>query len=221
MLKLGDLTWTELETSTPPTLLVPLGATEQHGPHLPLDTDTAIADALVAAATRERRDFVVAPTLQYGSSGEHASFPGTISLGQEALTRAIVEIVRSADWFASVVLVCWHGGNVDVLRNLSAQLADEGRPVRVWQPRHGGADLHAGRTETSLMLYLSPERVRADRPVGTSAPLAAIEAELRTAGVRAVAPNGVLGSAAGASARDGRAIFETLAADLGQFLDER
>src|SRR4051812_19595886 len=89
-------------------LAVGLGATEQHGPHLPLDTDTVIAQALVdglAARLKVR----VAPTLPYGSSGEHAGFPGTLSIGQDALRIVLVELARSHP--GPVLLVCAHGGN--------------------------------------------------------------------------------------------------------------
>src|SRR3712207_8629966 len=80
-------------------LVVPLGATEQHGPHLPLGTDTVIASALAASL-----DAVVAPALPYGSSGEHAGFPGTLSIGREALVHVLVELVRSCG-FARVLFV--------------------------------------------------------------------------------------------------------------------
>lgn len=216
-MKLGDLTWTDLAEAGPFTLVLPLGATEQHGPHLPLDTDTVIVDALMTAAAADRRDLVVAPPLQFGSSGEHAGFAGTLSLGQDALRAALVQLVRSADWAASVAVVCWHGGNVDVLRMLGPQLASEGRPIRIWQPSQPG-DLHAGCSETSLMLYLEPERVRPARPRGVVAGFAMIEAKLRTGGVRSVSANGVLGDPTAASAEHGRELFASLVADLQRFL---
>ena len=89
-------------------LVVPLGATEQHGPHLPLGTDTVIASALAHGV-----DAVVAPALPYGSSGEHAGFAGTLSLGA-ATELALVELGRSAS-FARVLFVCAHGGNAEPL----------------------------------------------------------------------------------------------------------
>jgi creatinine amidohydrolase len=177
-----------------------------------------IADAVVEAATRDRADVLVAPTLQYGSSGEHAGFPGTISLGQQALRLAVLELVRSADWFGSVVLACWHGGNTEVLNGLEQQLASEGRPIRIWRPAPAGVDLHAGWTETSLMLHLDGSRVRRERPRGVVADLVAVVTTLKTSGVRAVAPNGILGDASGASAESGREIFELLVSDLRRFL---
>src|SRR5687767_8440986 len=90
-------------------LVVPLGATEQHGPHLPLGTDTIIASALASDL-----DAVVAPALPYGSSGEHAGFPGTLSIGRAALEHVLLELGRSAP-FARVLFVSAHGGNAEPL----------------------------------------------------------------------------------------------------------
>jgi len=221
---LGDLTWTELRDRGALTLVLPLGATEQHGPHLPIDTDTTIAVALAHALAARRAGVVVAPALPYGSSGEHAAFPGTLSLGQAALELAVVELARSADRFARIVVLCWHGGNVEPLARAAALLTAEGRSVDVWQPRHGGGDLHAGRTETSLMLWLAPDRVRAERPVGCVRPWREIEPELRGGGVGAVADNGVLGDPRDASAEEGERLFAALVDDLERFVarvDER
>jgi creatinine amidohydrolase len=217
---LADMTWSEVARRPGLILLLPLGATEQHGPHLPLDTDTVIVRALVEAAARVRDDLVLAPLLPYGSSGEHAAFPGTLSLGQAALELALLELARSADHFAALVLVCWHGGNRAVLKRVSQQLTREGRRVRVWQPAHLGLDLHAGRTETSLMLLLDPGRVREERPEGSLAALDVIEPVLRREGVAAISSSGVLGDAHGASRELGQRIFEGLVDDLCRFLSE-
>lgn len=197
-----DTTWTEL---SPRLLAVPLGATEQHGPHLPFTVDTEIAVALCARLARQRDDVVVAPALPYGSSGEHAGFPGTLSIGQEATEHVLVELVRSADAFDGVVLVCAHGGNVEPLRRAVAKLRYEGRKVRAWSPDGRSDDSHAGRTETSVMLALRPSAVRLGRlEPGNTTPLPDLMGALREGGVRAVSPNGVLGDPAGATAEEGR-----------------
>ena len=211
---LGAATWTELDDVAPPVLVVPLGATEQHGPHLPLSTDTDIAVAVARGAAEARSGLVVAPALPYGSSGEHAGFAGTLSIGQAALELVIVELVRSADAFAGVVLVSGHGGNAEPLARATAALRREGRRVASWMPR-GYVDAHAGRTETSLLLALAPERVRLDAAVpGDRRPMAELLPALRTGGVLAVAPNGVLGDPTGASAEEGRVVLDTLVQDL-------
>jgi len=197
------------------TLLVPLGSTEQHGPHLPLGTDTAVAVAVCDRLAARRPDVVVAPALPYGSSGEHAGFAGTLSIGQEALERVVVELVRSADAFGAVVLASGHGGNAEPLERAVAALRAEGRRASCWWPRIPGGDAHAGRSETALLLALEPAAVRLDRAVpGATEPLSELMPRLRQDGVRAVSPNGVLGDPTGATAADGEAILDALVTDL-------
>jgi creatinine amidohydrolase len=137
---LAARTWRELAaaaSSAPLLLAIPLGSTEQHGPHLPLGTDTSLAHALAHSLAARRHDVVVAPALPYGSSGEHAAFPGTLSIGQAALELVLVELVRSADAFAGVVLVNGHGGNVTAVARASEQLRAEGRGRDIADAGHG------------------------------------------------------------------------------------
>lgn len=195
-------------------LLVPLGATEQHGPHLPLDTDSVIAERWALALADRHPEAVVAPTLPYGSSGEHQTFPGTLSIGQEALEAVVVELARSAaSSFGAVVFVSGHAGNLAPLRRAVELLRSEGHSVGLLVPIVPGGDAHAGRTETSLMLHLDPEAVRLDRAeAGATDGLDAIIDRLTSGGVAAVSPNGVLGDPAGASDQEGSRILEVLAA---------
>jgi mycofactocin precursor peptide peptidase len=159
--RLADATRPEVEAraaSEPTILLVPLGATEQHGPHLPLGTDSTIAVALAETAAARIEGAVVAPLLPYGSSGEHQDFAGTLSIGAEATETVLVELARSAtETFPRVVFVNAHGGNVAPLAGAVGRLRAEGRDVRAWSPRFPG-DAHAGRTETSLLLALDELR---------------------------------------------------------------
>ena len=187
-----------------PLLAIPLGSCEQHGPHLPLDTDTTIAVAVASELARRRDDVLVAPPLAYGASGEHAGFAGTLSIGLAALEHVLVELVRSADHFAGVVLVNGHGGNARAVERAVATLRHEGRRVLAWWPSVPGGDAHAGRVETSLLLAIAPETVRMDLAApGCTAPLATILPTLEAEGVVAVAPSGVLGDPTGASAAEG------------------
>lgn len=217
---LAAAAWPDLERSVPRVLLVPMGATEQHGPHLPLGTDTIIATALAEAAAGACPAVAVAPTVAYGSSGEHADFPGTLSLGHHALELLVLELARSADDFDAIVFASWHGGNADPLSRAVSRLGAEGRHVRRWRPRIYGADLHAGRTETSLMLAIDPDLVRVDRPTGPTDHLEALLPALRGSGVRALSRTGVLGDARGATVAEGRELFAHLVADLRALLDE-
>jgi len=193
---------------------VPLGATEQHGPHLPLGTDTDIASALCARLATAR-PVLVAPAVPYGSSGEHAGFAGTISIGQEAFELLVLELVRSAtDTFARVLLVSGHGGNAQPLARAVERLRYEGRDVLAWAPRWEG-EPHAGRTETAMELALHPEQVDLARAeAGDTRPLASVAGLLRSEGVRAVSANGVLGDPTGATATEGEALLHALTADL-------
>ena len=195
-------------------LCVPLGATEQHGPHLPLTTDSDIASLLAGRLARLRDDVVVAPTLPYGASGEHQSFPGTLSIGAEATERVLVELCRSATCtWARVLLVCAHGGNADAVRSAVARLRIEGRDVRAWAPAWHG-DAHAGHVETSVMLAGAPGRVDGDRAVrGVTDPVGDLMPRMRMGGVADVSPSGVLGDATTADAADGeRLVGEALGA---------
>jgi creatinine amidohydrolase len=215
---LGEHTWPEVAGGGPRLLVVPLGSTEQHGPHLPLDTDTEVAVALAGRLAAARPDTLVAPALPYGASGEHAGFAGTLSLGSDALEHVVVELVRSADAFAGVLLLSGHGGNTVALARAVARLVAEGRRVRTWSPSgrgDGRHDAHAGWTETSLMLAIRPAAVRVDRlEPGDRRPLAELMEELRSGGVAAVAANGVLGDPTGATAEEGRRLLDRWAAQL-------
>ncbi|MET9080877.1 mycofactocin biosynthesis peptidyl-dipeptidase MftE [Streptomyces sp. NPDC004237] len=193
------------------TVLVPVGSVEQHGPHLPLDTDTVIARA-VAERLAPLVEGVVAPALTYGASGEHQHFPGTVSIGTDALVTTLVELGRSlSTWAGRVVFVNGHGGNLVALERAVALLRAEGRRA-VWVPcAVAGADAHAGRTETSLMLFLDPSRVRLDRAeAGNTEPLGRLMPRLRTHGVGAVSANGVLGDPEGANAPEGDRLVQEM-----------
>ena len=215
-MRLDRLPWPEVAERAHRSLLaVPIGSTEQHGPHLPLSTDADIALALADHLAAQRPDVLVAPALTYGASGEHAGFPGTLSIGCAVLEAVVVELVRSADAFAGVVLVDAHGGNAEPLEAATARLTAEGRSVLAWSPRVPGGDAHAGRSETSLMLALHPELVRLEEAEpGDQRPLADLLPELRAAGVAAISPNGVLGDPAGAGEAEGAVLLGALAAGL-------
>jgi mycofactocin precursor peptide peptidase len=221
---LGATTTVDLyHASMRPLLVVPVGSCEQHGPHLPLDTDTRIASALAEGllTSFEPGQVLLAPALGVSASGEHAGFPGTLSLGAEVFEQVILELVRSADWSSGVVLVNGHGGNGVPVQNAVATLNREGRRVLSWWPKVPGGDAHAGATETSLMLAIAPQLVRGDRAaVGNTTPLDELAGALRSGGVKAVSSNGVLGDPTKASSKLGRSLLTKLTIDLVTAVDE-
>ena len=212
-MRLADAT--SAETADARLVLVPVGSLEQHGPHLPLDTDTVIATA-TAQAAGQRLGAWVAPAVAYGSSGEHQSFGGTVSIGTSVLHQTLLELTRSLrTWVDQVVFVNGHGGNVAALNAAVDQLVVEGHRV-AWVPcASETVDLHAGRTETSLMLHLRPASVRQDRiAAGDTRSLPEILPLLLARGVAAVSANGVLGDPAGASAEEGVSVLAAMVEDL-------
>jgi creatinine amidohydrolase len=163
----------------------------------------------------------LAPPLPIGASGEHAAFPGTLSIGSEALAACLIELGRHASLhWPALLLVNGHGGNVTAVEAAVGRLRYEGRACLAWHAALSEGDVHAGRSETSIMLALAPETVRlgaAER--GDVRPLAEILPLLRERGVRAVSANGVLGDPAGASAAEGERLLGRLVDDLAAALD--
>jgi mycofactocin system creatininase family protein len=199
-----------------PLLVIPLGSTEQHGPHLPLDTDTRIAAAVAGGLARQLLDkSLVAAVIPYGASGEHQGFPGTISIGTEVLTTVLIEYGRSAsDWVDRLVFVNGHGGNLDALRAAVRLLRAEGRDAGWCSCSVTGADAHAGHMETSVLLHLSPEVVRTEGMApGNTEPLADLLPRIRDGGVAAVSTSGVLGDPTTATAADGEHIMADMVTD--------
>jgi mycofactocin precursor peptide peptidase len=211
----------EVDRAQRRVLLVPLGSLEQHGPHLPLDTDTRIAVAVAAAAATGREGVAVSPPVAFGASGEHADFPGTLSIGTSALIEVLVELGRDSarDWDA-LLLVNGHGGNYDATSKALARLRGEGRRCDVFHAGVPTGDAHAGRTETALLLHLDPGAVRLDlAEAGETRPVGEVMDRLRREGVRSVSPNGVLGDPHTATAVEGRVLLAELAQRCTAALD--
>ena len=209
--ELRQLTSPEVDERAATTLLVPLGSVEQHGPHLPLDTDSRIALALAHGIADRLGDALVAPVVAFGSSGEHAGFAGTLSIGTDTLRAVLLELARSNDSFMHLVFVNGHGGNLEALSDADSILTAEGRSVLAVSASTPGGDAHAGRTETSLMLAIAPDTVRLDRAEpGATSPIDELLPVLRAGGVLAVSPNGVLGDPTGANAEEGHALLQSM-----------
>ena len=225
-LELDRMAWpdvkAELEAGRD-TIVIAFGATEQHGPHMPLATDALLGDHL-ARLVADRLNAFVAPTVRIGCSEHHLEFPGTLSISEETFHGVVADIVRSSarGGFRRVVLLPTHGGNfgplavaldklglvdgieVRGLTDLGALLAiaqlgadEHGVPL-------GDGGLHAGEWETSMLEAIHPELVHPDRGEAgyTGDPEAAIAAMFGS-GVHTIAQNGVIGDPRQASAEHG------------------
>jgi creatinine amidohydrolase len=235
-LELDRLTWPEVEREVGAgrdTVVVAFGATEQHGPHMPLATDALIGDHF-ARALAERLDAFVAPTVRVGCSSHHLAFAGTLSIGEETFHSIVADLVASlaGSGFRRIVLLPTHGGNFVPLAAAVEKLPADHRErvvaitdltllLRVAKlgeeelgvPANEGG-LHAGEWETSMLLSIHPELVHMDRaePGYVGDPEAAL-GSLFTAGVDSISENGAIGDPTKASAEHGRRYWE-LALDL-------
>ncbi|MGX7680210.1 mycofactocin biosynthesis peptidyl-dipeptidase MftE [Jatrophihabitans sp. DSM 45814] len=217
---LADATWPAVERSERRVLVLSVGSLEQHGPHLPLDTDAFLARTVAERVHRSRPSAGLAPTIPFGASGEHADFPGTLSIGTSVLSDTIVELVRDASRFwAATLLINGHGGNLAAIDRARSICQYEGRTFAAYHLGLRSMDGHAGRAETSMMLHLAPERVNLSAlEVGNDTPVAKLMPELRVQGVRPVSPNGILGDPTDAHPAEGQQLIAALtAAALAEF----
>lgn len=222
---LDTLTWPEVKAaieSGRDTVVVALGATEQHGPHLPLATDALLGDHM-AWEIGDRLDAFVAPTVRLGCSSHHLDFPGTLSITPETFAAVVGDVVSSLarGGFRRVVLVPTHGGNFAPLAQALERLGpvegveiraltDVGALLTLAQLGHdeygvdlGCGGLHAGEWETSMLLAVQPHLVHLDRrEPGYTGDLSEAVAAIFD-GVQTISPNGVIGDPAQASAEHG------------------
>ncbi|ODS42531.1 MAG: hypothetical protein MSIBF_04235 [Candidatus Altiarchaeales archaeon IMC4] len=198
---LRDITWTEIPRTD--TSIIPVGSLEQHGPHLPFETDTIIA-ADVARAVGEKINALVAPAIPVGISDEHMDFQGTLSISAKTLTSLLSDISGSLKrhGFTKQYIINAHGGNTPVLEKFG-----EKNKVPVFGTLgYIGKFDHAGEVETSLMLYLKPDAVRTDkiRDFEFTVPKG------RSWKTKDHTESGVIGCANKATKEKGRQYFETI-----------
>jgi len=242
---LAEATWPEVAQAVAAgvtTVILPLGSTEQHGPHLPLGTDTVRAQAL-AVRLAARLPVLVAPVLPIGCSDEHGGFAGLLSLEAETLAAVIVDCARRlAGWGVQrLVVLTTHGGNGRALALAEARLRRELPELKVWIPDPAticgdgvaavavadgisleAVGLHAGEGETSELLHMCPEQVRMDRAEpGHTGDMGAALTQLVAAGTRALSANGVVGDPTLADAGRGKRYLDVQAARYGDVLAAR
>ncbi len=160
------------------SIVIPVGSIEQHGPHLPLLVDSAIARSVAEAAARkvcDRISVIVSPTLAYGLSEEHMGFPGTLSLCIKTFMDMAEEVVVSLKQhgFERFIFLNAHAGNIEALKLVARSLRKHHQCLvavsSYWEVAfegllplrggRGGGPSHGGEEETSLMLYLHPDLV--------------------------------------------------------------
>jgi creatinine amidohydrolase len=242
---IGDLDNREIagKLNAASTLCLPFGSTEQHGPHLPLNTDTVIAEAFtsrIVARWRDSYDLWQLPALTVGLSREHDWAPGTVSHSVTGMTAMLrdkaAEIVRALP-ARNLLIVNGHGGNRGILEAVGYEFAgDFGLNVCSMHlgalispvPDRGLPEIHAGKDETSVMLVLAPDLVRRERiaELQHSPEAAAVRAAILdpavswpwSSGDARIADNGVIGDARNASVEHGQAIIDRVVEAAGAVL---
>jgi creatinine amidohydrolase/Fe(II)-dependent formamide hydrolase-like protein len=245
--RLGRLTTEEIAALDGKKTLVvlPIGAVEQHGPHLPVLTDALVAEALLARALERRPDdgrVWALPTQAYGKSNEHAGFAGVFALSARTLAATLLEIAEgvAASGLRRLMFLNGHGGNTDVLDYVArdARAAHEivcvsahpfrfGLAAGVISDAEGGFGIHAGEAETSTLLALAPELVHPDR---FAPDLPAVRSSLRRLSLKGAASfgwltrdlsaSGTIGDPRAASAEKGEAILDAEADLVVELIEE-
>lgn len=227
---LAELTWREVDAAIDTgrtTVIVPIGATEQHGPHLPLRTDVVLGEAIAKRLADRLGEALVGPPIPFGPSGEHDAFPGTISISPQTLQSLLEEYIRSLErsGFERIVLLPSHGGNFPVVATVAPRLArsvdadivsvdDLKRYLELLNEglgrtaiNHQEPVVHAGAIETAILLAVDPDAVRTEQASdGYDGPVSA--SVLYRDGINAYSSDGVLGDARPATADAGETILE-------------
>ena len=171
-MQLSEATWPEIEDCESNLAVLPVGSTEQHGPHAPLGTDAKTAAAVAAAGVETYReqtgvDVPIAPAIPVGIAAEHRAFDGTLWVSPETFRAYVRETVASLahHGFDRVVIVNGHGGNTDALREVTGTISREDDAYAVAFTWFDSIDTdeamgHGGPVETSLLLHIADDAIR-------------------------------------------------------------
>jgi creatinine amidohydrolase len=225
----AKLTWEESAEAvrSHPFAILPLGAVEEHGPHMTLGSDCRAAEELAARLAAES-DCILLPVLPYGQVWSLRNFPGSLTIRNETLVATLVDLCESlgSKGFRGVIGVTGHLGNMTAMKTASRKLFDSsGTPLltlfypgldeiakRVCESKRAhSAILHADEIETSLLMALAPECVDARKAV-SEYPAFPPDFELRAMPWDGLSKTGVFGDATCASAEKGRAMLDFVAA---------
>ncbi len=229
---LAEATWTDVDALETDLALVPVGSTEQHGPHAPLGTDTLNAEAVAAAgADAYPGEVAVAPAVSVGVAEEHREFPGTMWVSPETFRSYVREAAASLahHGFDRIVFVNGHGGNDGALREVAAGLSRDGTAYAVAFTWFDAVETdlpmgHGGARETALVRATDPDLVREDR-VEAAREGASDRWGEWVAGVNLAhdssefTGNGVVGDPGQGTAEEGRMLLEGAADALAELLD--
>lgn len=221
-------TATEVDAKNPDCAVLPIGSFEQHGPYLPLSTDTVIASVIVGELARAYTVFAL-PPVPVSCSQEHHAWRATVSVPSAVLASYVTAICDSVtrSGFRSLVLVNGHGGNY-VLANLVQEAGPAGRRMALfpakedWKKARLDAglestdheDMHAGELETSILLYAAPDLIRDG--FQSADHLADDRRDLLTTGMPAYTETGVIGMPSRATAEKGKAVLRSLTEGFGR-----
>jgi mycofactocin system creatininase family protein len=241
---LGNMTWPEAGQyfKEVDVALLPVGSIEQHGPHLPLDTDAFDADYLARSVAGRCSDPkpVVLPLISYGVSYHHDDFSGTISIGNETLAQLVYEIGMNIakNGISKLVIINGHGGN-DPALNFAAQKIN--RDARIFVCVDTGDtsdvdidsmidtpnDVHAGEIETSTSMAVRPELVRTDKMKKFVPKFSSRYLDFSSkrgiswhAFTKQISKDGVMGDPTKASAEKGRRMWEQMIGHLVEFVED-
>jgi creatinine amidohydrolase len=226
------------------TAVFAVGSNEQHGPCLPLSTDTVLGDTLALAVAEKLGKALKAPTVNVGCSEHHMRFPGTITLRKETLQDVIRDYLDSLakHGFKRIVVLPSHGGNFGPLAEIAGELRDAHPGVKVVvyhdlqafagtmmktgvrlgvSPEASGA--HAGESEVSMMMHIAGGLVKKSMVSKSRGYVGKFDEEVTKRifeeGIGALSPIGVLGDARGASAEHGKAYVEDLAEAIVKYIE--
>jgi creatinine amidohydrolase len=214
------------------TVLLAVGSTEQHGPHLPLGTDSLIGDRLMERVAERLGNTLVAPTIRVGASEHHMAFAGSMTLREEVLEDVIVDYCRSLarHGFSTIIVIPTHGGNKETVMRAGERLLRESISARViahsdeaayvtamvevgakYGCTPGEVGSHAGHLETSLILADYPELVDMEKAARGKVDLGYDgDDRLHELGMHNLSPIGILGDATGSSVEAGTDYIECL-----------